>query len=352
MSDLRTIRWGIVGTGGIARRFADDLHHVQGAELSAVATRDPVKAQAFASTRAGVGGFDTLAGLLASGRVDAVYVATPNSVHRAQTLECIAAGMPVLVEKPLTADLDAALEISAAARRANVFVMEAMWSRYLPALRAARKAIREGAIGAVRRIDADLAWKVDYDPGHRLFDKAQGGGALHDLGVYPISLTRWFLGDPDRIDGTWRRAASGVDLSARITMHYRQAEALISCGFDRDGDNRMIIEGERGVMVLGPLFIKATAFTIYPTRAWAEAIRPGGKTLPARLRRKLFGSLPLPGVKRRTFPLRGSGLEFEVEAASNAIREERGTEPDNTLEDTLAVLQAIDQVLKTPPEQT
>lgn len=351
MSDTRTIRWGIIGAGGIARQFARDIRHANGAALTAVAARDLAKAQAFAGEQADVTAFGSLGDMLASGRIDAVYIATPNSVHRAQALECIEAGMPVLVEKPMTADLDAALEVETAARRAGVFAMEAMWSRYLPAIQAARKAIDNGAIGTVRRLEADLAWKVDYDPSHRLFDKAQGGGALHDLGVYPVSLARWFLGEPKEVRGVWCPAPSGVDMSAELTLQYHEAEARISCGFDRDGDNRMIIEGDKGVIVLGPLFIKAPGFAIYPSRIMAEWSQPGGSAALARLRRKVLGLLPLPGVMRHAFTLKGSGLEFEIEAASNAIRQGLTEEPDNPLDDTIANLRMIDKVLTAPPER-
>lgn len=349
MSDTRIIRWGISGAGSIARQFASDIRHARGAALAAVAARDPAKARAFADAQADVAGFGSLSEMLGSGLIDAVYIATPNSVHHAQALACIAAGMPVLVEKPLTANLEAALEIEAAARQAGVFVMEAMWSRYLPAIQAARKAIRDGAIGTVRRLEAELAWKVDYDPSHRLFDKAQGGGALYDLGVYPVSLARWFLGEPQEVRGVWRPAPSGVDVNAELTLQYHEAEARIGCGFDRDGDNRMIIEGDKGTIVLGPLFIKATGFAIYPSRAIADWVQPGGSAAPARLRRKVLGLLPLPGVKRHAFAFKGSGLEFEIEAASNAIRQGLTEEPDNPLDETIACLRMIDKVLATTP---
>ena len=92
--------------------------------------------------------------------------------------------------------------------------MEAMWSRYLPAIRALRRALSDGAIGTVRKLEADIAWKHEYDPANRLFDRSQGGGALHDLGIYPISLARFFLGEPVSVDASWRATPSGVDIAA------------------------------------------------------------------------------------------------------------------------------------------
>ncbi len=350
MTKSDIIRWGIAGTGHIARQFAGDIRHARAARLTAVASRSEVSAQSFAKHFDGVTGFASLDAMIGSGLIDAVYVATPNTIHHDQALSCIKARMPVLVEKPLTANLDQALDIKAAAEISKSFVMEAMWSRYLPAVRAAHAAILDGAIGEILRFEADLAWNVPYDPKSRFFDKAQGGGVLHDLGVYPLSLARYFLGEPQHVDGTWRAAPSGVDISAHLTLRFADVEAHVSCSFERNGSNRIIIEGEKGVMVLGPLFIKAEEYTIFASRRLADLAHPGGSGLSARLRRKLSRSMPLPGVTRHPYRFEGTGMEFEIDAASSAIREGRLEEPSNRLDDTLAVLRMIGQVLARPPE--
>ncbi|MEQ8482401.1 MAG: Gfo/Idh/MocA family oxidoreductase [Hoeflea sp.] len=350
MTDSGTIRWGISGTGTIARQFAADIGRAANARLTAVAGRSAGKVEAVTGTHTGVAGFLSLEDMIASGSVDAVYVATSNTVHLGQTLACISARMPVLVEKPLTASLPEALEIRAAARSSASFVMEAMWTRYLPAVTAARNAIKTGAIGKVRRIEADIAWKAAYDPANRLFDKAQGGGALHDIGVYPLSLARFFLGAPDVVEGHWRAAPSGVDIGARVRLGHAEAEAAITCGFDRDGTNQFVVEGEDGVLVLGPLFINAGGFTICRSRAVADLAVPGGGGIQARIRRKLFRPIPLPGLAHHSHGFAGSGLQFEIEAASKAILSGLTEEPDNTLDDTIAVLETIDAILARPPE--
>lgn len=349
MNEKKIIRWGIVGTGTIARQFAADMEFAHGARLSAVCSRDLARAREFAGRHSGIAAFDSLASMIGAQAVDAVYVATPNAAHRLAALECIAAGIPVLVEKPMTASLDEALEIERAARSGGSLVMEAMWSRYLPAIKALRKALRDGAIGTVRKLEADIAWKHDFDPKSRFFDKSQGGGALHDLGVYPISLARFFLGEPVSVDASWRAAPTGVDIDATLHIHFATAEAEIRCGFDRHGSNRMVIEGDTGVVVIAPPFIKASGFTVYPSRRLADLAEPGGNTLAGRVRRELFLRLRLRGGKNHDFGFAGGGMQFEIEAASEAIRQGMIEEPDNRLDDTIAALRIIEAVLAKPP---
>ena len=349
MTNRTTIRWGIAGTGTIARQFAEDIKHARAAVLAAVSSRDMGRAREFAGRHPGIEAHGSLAGMISSGAIDAVYLATPNAAHHAQALECIAAGMPVLVEKPLAAKLEEAQAIRSEAQTSGSFVMEAMWSRYLPAIRALRAALRDGIIGKIHRIEAELAWKHAYAPESRFFDKASGGGALHDLGVYPISLARYFLGDAVDVTSSWTAAPTGVDMAARLEIRFLGGSATIACGFDREGSNRMLIEGATGVIVLSSPFIKASGFTVYPSRRLADLAQPGGAGLPARLVRKLFSQVPLPGSQRYDFRFEGGGLQFEIDAASQAILQGLVFEPDNTLDDTIAALEIIDTVLAAPP---
>ena len=159
----------------------------------------PERAQAFATQHDLAHAYGSYQEIMADAGVDAVYISTPHPQHHAIALAAIAAGKAALVEKTFTATVAGAEQVIAAARQRQVFVMEAMWTRFQPAIVAARALIDDGAIGEVRQLQADLGVDRPYDPSDRLFDPAQGGGAMLDLGVYVVSFAQYFLGSPDRI---------------------------------------------------------------------------------------------------------------------------------------------------------
>lgn len=349
--DKGIIRWGISATGGIAHAFARDIQWAKGAALAGITSRDPAKAKSFAAEHPGIEAFDTLAAMAASDQVDAIYVASPHSAHLDQALVALEARKPVLVEKPITSSSKTAKKLSEASFNARTFAMEGMWTRYLPAVQTARRIIKTGHIGAVRSIRSELAWGRPYDPENRFFDPRKGGGALLDLGVYPISLACFFLGEPDSIEGSWTEAPTGVDVAAELTLGFGEAKAELSCGFDRHGDNRFVIEGEKGTLVLGMPFIGARILGRYGSPTMAELAFPGGEGFGSRFRRKIGAKLPLPGARRKVFPVPGTGLSCEIEAASNAIREGRMEEPDNTLTDSIMVLEIVETILAEEPKE-
>ena len=225
------IRWGIVGPGRIADKVVVDFEHVPGARAVAVASRSLDRAEAFAGQHGLERAYGSYAEIMADPDVDALYIATPHPQHRAPALAAIAAGKAVLVEKSFTATVAGATEVIEAAQRAQVFAMEAMWTRFQPAIVAARELIADGAIGEVRQVQADLGVAKPFDPADRLFDPALGGGAMLDLGVYVISFAQHFLGNPDRVQVSGSLAPSGVDAEAGLLLGYsdgRAASLLIS----------------------------------------------------------------------------------------------------------------------------
>lgn len=255
MSDNRIIRWGIAGPGRIADAEAADFGLVPDAELAAVGSRSLQRAEAFAAKHGIARGYGSYRDLIADPELDAIYITTPHPQHLAIARAAINAGKAVLVEKTFTATLAGAEELRELSRARNVFAMEAMWTRFLPAYRKIRELIADGAIGEVRQVQADLGVDRPYDPTDRLFDPAQGGGALLDLGVYLVSLAQHILGDPQTITVNGSTAPTGVDAEFGLLLGYddgRTATLLGSIKNASPGSARLV--GTGGWIDIPPRF--------------------------------------------------------------------------------------------------
>ncbi|KRE16860.1 hypothetical protein ASE63_14140 [Bosea sp. Root381] len=330
--------WGIVGTGTIAARFARDLALVDGAALGAVHSRSEQKGRDFAQALAIPRSCHELDRFLADPALDAVYIATPNHLHVPQALAAIAAGKPALIEKPIALTATEVGAIAEVSRKHGVFAMEAMWTRFLPAVAAARRQIADGRIGTIRRIDAELAYRREPDDS-RFFDPALGGGAALDLGVYALSLTLQLLGPPERVEAGQVKASSGVDLRSDFRLHYPGAVAELSCGFDRDGGNRFLIEGSAGALRLEAPFLKAKRLTHYTPTALASPL--SAPRASASFARKLLDRLPLPGRHQEQYDFPGEGLQFQAMAVMEAVRAGAWECETMPLAESAAVLRVI-----------
>lgn len=262
-SDSRTLRWGIVGPGRIAAKVVGDFVHVPNAEAVAVASRSLDRAEAFATAHGVPRAHGSYAAIIDDPDVDAVYIATPHPQHHAIAMAAVAAGKALLVEKSFTATAAGAREIVNAARANGVFVMEAMWTRFQPVIVAARELIADGAIGEVRAVQADLGVGREFDPTDRLFDPAQGGGAMLDLGVYVVSFTQMLLGTPTSVTARGSLAPSGVDQEAGILLGYddgRSGALTISIRNQSPGSARIF--GTTGWIDVMPRFHHPTTIVL------------------------------------------------------------------------------------------
>lgn len=215
-----TIRWGVAGPGGIAAQFADGMTLVDDGEIVAVASRSKERADAYGDRYDVARRYDDYRALAEDPGVDAVYVATPHSRHEADTLLYLEAGKHVLCEKPFALNAGQVRRMIAAAQASNVFLMEAMWSRFLPSYRVLADLLAEGRIGEPLLVEADFGFRAPIDPHHRLFDRAQGGGALLDLGIYPLQLCSLVFGAPDRITVDGSVGQTGVDENVIAVLHH------------------------------------------------------------------------------------------------------------------------------------
>ncbi|MGC4762590.1 Gfo/Idh/MocA family protein [Micromonospora sp. DT46] len=266
-------RWGILSTGQIAARFAEDLRLVPGAELVAVGSRTAESARRFAARHGVPRAYASWAELAADDELDVVYVATPHAAHHQAALTCLAAGRAVLLEKPFTLDLATSVELVDTARAAGVFLMEAMWMRTNPLIRRVCELVADGAIGTVTNVRADFGLAGPFPPEHRLRARTLGGGALLDLGVYPVSLAHLLLGVPDHVRSWAKLSPERVDENTGIVLGYDSgAVAALTCGLVGATPVTAAVTGTAGRIELPELFFRPGSVTLHRAGAEPETI--------------------------------------------------------------------------------
>ena len=311
------IRWGIVGPGRIADKVAGDLGLVEGARAVAVASRSLDRAQAFADRHGIERAHGSYADIMADPDVDVLYLATPHPQHHALALAALRAGKALLVEKAFTATAAGAAEVIDLAQETSTFVMEAMWTRFQPAVVALRELVADGAIGEVRTVQADLGVAAAYDPADRLFDLALGGGALLDLGVYVVSFAQMMLGTPERVMATGSLFPSGADAEATLLIGYadgRSATLTTSLRYALPGQARVF--GTTGWIDVLPRFHHPQTIVLHRSGAEPETI---------------------------TRPQLGGGYSHELIEVTECLRAGRTESTVMPLADTLAVQQILQQ---------
>jgi predicted dehydrogenase len=312
------VRWGILGPGGIAEKFAADLRLVPGAELAAIGSRSLDRAESFARQYGFARAHGSYAALAADETVDAVYVATPHAQHLDAALVCLAAGKAVLVEKPISLDLPSAARLVQAAHADDVFLMEAMWMRLNPAIRKIVELIDDGAIGWVHAIHADFGLHGPFPPEHRLRNPKLGGGALLDLGVYPINLVHLILGAPIAVRSWAHLTPEGVDETTGVLMGYQTgAIGAVTCSINGESRNAASITGTDGRIDLPPGFFAPQSFV-----------------------------LNRPGREPETFelPFEGSGYQFEAAEVQRCLLAGEPESPLMPHATTLEMMSLLDTI--------
>jgi predicted dehydrogenase len=279
----QTFRWGVIGPGGIANRFAGALAAVPGARLAAVFARDAAKGRAYAEQwRAGgepARVTADLADLLADPSVDAVYIATPHSHHGEYVRAALLAGKPVLCEKPLVTSQEEGQALVDLAKEKRVFLMEALWTRFLPAYDLAGRWLREGAIGELRAMQSSFCFASTYDPQHRNWNPALAGGSLWDIGIYNLAVTRWVLQqmndgacpEPVAIDVQVKLAPTGVDAAVTVALHFPDGiTSQFRCGFDAASVNAFEVLGSKAGLRFPMDFWQAEAVEVVTRKAPAQ----------------------------------------------------------------------------------
>ncbi len=271
------IRFGIIGIGGIAEKFALSAPYAPEVEVIGAASRSLEKARGFAQKFGIPRAYGSYEALLCDKDIDAVYIATPHSHHKENCLAAIAHGKHVLCEKPLVLTKADAEEVFATAAEKGLFMMEAMWTRFIPAFIKAKEWASAGRIGDIRLMQANFGHRVPEDPAGRLLNKNLAGGALYDLGVYLIELTQEFMRGKRlvQVQSFSIPASTGVDGSDSIVLRYEDgAAAQLFCSLITDVENAATIYGETGYIKLLPEFYHPRRAELYQNRRLMEVFEP------------------------------------------------------------------------------
>jgi predicted dehydrogenase len=318
-SQKDSLRWGFMGTGRIAYIVARDFGIAE-LKIQAVGSRNLDTANEFADEF----GIDDIHGsyeaLVANPNVDIVYISTLNHVHAANALLAINAGKHVLLEKPFTMDVKEAKELQKAAKEKGVFLMEAMWTRFLPSMDAVMKAIEDGLIGKPNHVIADHSQYLPVDVSERLWKLEHGGGALLDLGIYPISFAARVLGIPDEVIATGRIAFEGVDEAVSIILNYDNgAQAALTTSMTVAGPVTAVVMGEKGSIEIDRTFYAQTTFTVYDNQ------------------RNVL-------LRYDKEPAEGTGRQFQAMEAERCVKAGLIESPIMSVSESVEIMQILDDV--------
>ncbi|MCL4216313.1 MAG: Gfo/Idh/MocA family oxidoreductase [Candidatus Hydrogenedentes bacterium] len=310
------VRWGILGTGSIAKQFARGLEHADGAELVAVGSRHADTANAFGEEFDVPQRYPSYEDCVADAQVDIIYVASPHSEHKANTLLALEAGKAVLCEKPFTINTNELREVIAFARTKKLLLMEAMWTRFFPIMVELRQRLADNAIGEVRMVTADFGFRADYEPTSRLFDPAFGGGALLDVGVYPISLSSMILGKPSNITGLATLCGTGVDEQAGMVLGHDAGQlAVLHTSVRTTTAQEAIIYGTEGHIRIHSAWWRPDAMTIVRSGEDDEIVK---------------------------MPVKGNGYNYEAEEMGRLLHAGKTESAVMTLDESVTIMETLD----------
>ena len=316
------IRWGILGCGNIASKFAADLRLVREAELVAVASRDETRAKEFAELYGAAHAFTTYEEL-AKSSVDVIYVATPHGLHYDHVMLCLSHGKAVLCEKAFALNARQASEMINFAREKKVFLMEAFWSKFLPQYKKVIELLNAGTIGDVRWFQADFGFRAPDPAPMRLADPLLGGGSLLDIGIYPVFFALSLFGKPERIEASMTPFPVGTDEQCCMTLtHPGGVLSSLSCSFAVDTPVQAIIAGTNGRIELKNRFHNpaSSVFLVSGKDSKSEELE----------------------VYRED----GNGYQFEAQHVTDCLLEQMTESPVLTHQDTLDLMETLDAIRK------
>ncbi|WP_150265154.1 Gfo/Idh/MocA family protein [Paenibacillus tepidiphilus] len=325
------VKWGILSTGWIAHMFATDLAHASNGIAYAVGSRSQESADEFAKNHGIPVAYATYEELVNDPEVDAIYIGTPHPFHKENALLALRAGKAVLCEKPFTVNSGELEEVVSYAREHKLFLMEAMWSRYIPAIVKVREWLASGRIGEVRLVQADLGFKADWNPQGRLLNPALGGGSLLDVGIYPISFASMVLGpNPEGVASTVHIGETGVDEHFSLLLSYGGGKAAsLSGGVRLNLLEEAHVFGTEGHIIVKGTLVNPKSAELYVNGELAEVFEDSRESV---------------------------GYSFEAEEVGRCLEAGLTESPVMPLDESLAIMRLLDQIrgqwgLKYPGEE-
>ncbi|MGB5169901.1 MAG: Gfo/Idh/MocA family oxidoreductase [Eudoraea sp.] len=313
----KNIGWGIIGLGNIAQKFADCLKLVSDAELIGVASRNEEKAVDFGIKNDSKYSFGSYEELFNCEEVQVIYIATPHTAHTTWAIKAMKAGKSVLCEKPMGVNRGQVEQMINEARKNNVFLMEALWSRFNPAIAEVKKKIDAGDIGEVGYLHADFAfYALDRPEEGRLLNPELAGGSLLDIGIYPIFLAYLILENPEKIKSAAKFHKTGVEIQISLLFEYQRAMALLYSGLNSSSEMKAQISGTKGSIYLNP--------------RWHET---QGYTLEKNGKQEVF-----------SLPLLGKGYEYEIMEVNACLKEEKKESELWSLKNSLDLIVIMDEI--------
>jgi len=315
------VRWGILGCGRIARKFAADLKHVQDAELTAVGSRNRVTAEAFAKDFPARYTHDSYEALAINPEVDIIYVASPHGLHHEHTLLCLQHRKAVLCEKAFAINLKQAREMIDMAEKQNVFLMEALWTKFMPHYNTTMQMIREGKLGDIKSVLVNFGFIPLAPVPERLYDSALGGGTLLDIGIYNVFIALSVLGRPDIIEASITPATTGVDEQCAVLFKYNNGiMAQLFSTFTSNLATEAYINGDKGrIHLVSRFYEPSTTIAFYPDRIDSKQVIPFDKE-------------------------EGFGYQYEARHAGDCLSKGLTESPVMSHQDTLLLMETLDRI--------
>jgi predicted dehydrogenase len=315
---VKKVRWGILGTGAIAKQFVEGLNSLPEAEVFAVGSRSEASAAKFADERNIPRRHASYDALASDPDVDVVYIATPHPFHAENATLCLKAGKTVLCEKPFCVNAAEAERVIELAGERGLFIMEGMWTRFFPLMGEARRLISEGALGEVRMLNVDFGFRADPDPASRLFDRRLGGGALLDVGVYCVSFASMVLGRPSGFVSLSHLGETGVDEQASVILEHEGGRlANLSIGLRTTTPQEATIMGTEGYVRIHAPWWRPKSMTISRPGADDEIVE---------------------------FPVSGNGFGYEAAEVMRCLAAGKTESDVMPLDETLSVLRTMDGI--------